>query len=124
MDLQLPRQGFDLGRGNERAFPGSRARPGLAGLRHLPQALITIASKPASDARTPLHCRAIYRRPRTHFRSWQTSGPGFRVSDYRAGFPALALDDLETETLRQLYLRANCSSSLLWIPPKPPLLNT
>ncbi len=65
VDRELPRQGLDLGRGDERPLPRSGAGQRLPGLRDLPEAPGAAAAEPAPDAGAPGHRRGI-RRAREH----------------------------------------------------------
>ena len=61
LDRELPRQGPDLGRGDERPFPRSGARQRLAGLHDLPETPGRAAAEPAPDDRASGHTGGIRR---------------------------------------------------------------
>src|SRR5690348_1502510 len=79
MDRQLPRQGFDLGRGDEPSLPRGGSRERFARLYDVLAAAGAIAAEPSLDARTPVHGAGVHRGPLAHLPGWPGERPWFRL---------------------------------------------
>ena len=88
VDCELPCQGFDLGRGNECAFPRSGAGQGLSGLHDLLETPGSVAAERAFDARTSRYRRGLRGSAGTHLRGRTQSRAELRLNGRTGSFGA------------------------------------